>query len=45
MVKCRENARMLAKDRLDGTYVCGPAVAVKTMLACGAGVLGCVFAR
>ena len=37
---------MLAKDRLDGTYVCGPAVArcKKTMLACGAGVLGCVFA-
>ena len=37
---------MLAKDRLDGTYVCGPVVerCKRTMLACGAGVLGCAFA-
>jgi hypothetical protein len=37
---------MLAKDRLDGMYVCGPAVArcKNTLLACGAGVLACVFA-
>ena len=37
---------MLAKDRLDGTYVCGPVVerCKRTMLACGAGVFGCAFA-
>ena len=36
---------MLAKDRLDGTYVCGPVVerCKRTMLACGAGVFGCAL--